>query len=70
MILVQPPFQFQQSTIDNRQSTIDKDAGLGYWAYKHILGFDDGEQLRSGPSMKTEATPAANLVDRTLTHLI
>ena len=24
---------------------LPKDGGLGYWAYKHILGFDDGEEL-------------------------
>ncbi|MGQ9575175.1 MAG: nucleotide sugar dehydrogenase [Thermoguttaceae bacterium] len=24
---------------------LPKDAGLGYWAYKHILGFEDGEQV-------------------------
>ena len=24
---------------------LPKDGGLGYWAYKHILGFDDGEQV-------------------------
>ena len=24
---------------------LPKDAGLGYWAYKHILGFEDGDQV-------------------------
>ncbi len=24
---------------------LPKDGGLGYWAYKHILGFEDGEKL-------------------------
>ncbi|HCT86509.1 MAG: GDP-mannose dehydrogenase [Bacteroidetes bacterium GWE2_42_24] len=24
---------------------LPKDGGLGYWAYRHILGFDDGDQL-------------------------
>jgi UDP-N-acetyl-D-glucosamine dehydrogenase len=24
---------------------LPKDGGLGYWAYKHILGFDDGDQV-------------------------
>jgi len=24
---------------------LPKDGGLGYWAYKHILGFDDGEEI-------------------------
>lgn len=24
---------------------LPKDGGLGYWAYKHILGFDDGDDL-------------------------
>jgi hypothetical protein len=24
---------------------LPKDAGLGYWAYKHILGFDDGDEI-------------------------
>ena len=24
---------------------LPKDGGLGYWAYKHILGFEDGEQV-------------------------
>jgi len=24
---------------------LPKDGGLGYWAYKHILGFDDGEEV-------------------------
>ena len=24
---------------------LPKDAGLGYWAYKHILGFEDGESV-------------------------
>jgi nucleotide sugar dehydrogenase len=24
---------------------LPKDGGLGYWAYKHILGFDDGERI-------------------------
>jgi len=24
---------------------LPKDGGLGYWAYKHILGFDDGDEL-------------------------
>jgi nucleotide sugar dehydrogenase len=24
---------------------LPKDGGLGYWAYKHILGFDDGDQI-------------------------
>jgi nucleotide sugar dehydrogenase len=24
---------------------LPKDAGLGYWAYKHILGFEDGDQI-------------------------
>ncbi len=24
---------------------LPKDGGLGYWAYKHILGFEDGDQL-------------------------
>jgi UDP-N-acetyl-D-glucosamine dehydrogenase len=24
---------------------LTKDAGLGYWAYKHILGFEDGDQV-------------------------
>ena len=24
---------------------LPKDGGLGYWAYKHLLGFEDGEQL-------------------------
>jgi UDP-N-acetyl-D-glucosamine dehydrogenase len=24
---------------------LPKDGGLGYWAYRHILGFDDGDQI-------------------------
>jgi len=24
---------------------LPKDAGLGYWAYKHILGFEDGDDV-------------------------
>jgi UDP-N-acetyl-D-mannosaminuronate dehydrogenase len=24
---------------------LPKDGGLGYWAYRHILGFDDGDQV-------------------------
>ena len=24
---------------------LPKDGGLGYWAYKHILGFEDGDQV-------------------------
>jgi nucleotide sugar dehydrogenase len=24
---------------------LPKDGGLGYWAYKHILGFEDGDQI-------------------------
>ena len=24
---------------------LPKDGGLGYWAYKHILGFDDGDNI-------------------------
>ena len=24
---------------------LPKDGGLGYWSYKHILGFDDGDQV-------------------------
>jgi nucleotide sugar dehydrogenase len=24
---------------------LPKDGGLGYWAYKHILGFDDGDEI-------------------------
>lgn len=24
---------------------LPKDGGLGYWAYKHILGFEDGDKL-------------------------
>ena len=24
---------------------LPKDGGLGYWAYKHILGFDDGDEV-------------------------
>ena len=24
---------------------LPKDGGLGYWAYKHILGFEDGDEV-------------------------
>ena len=39
---------------------LPKDGGLGYWAYKHILGFEDGDSLQDHhrpPS--TSTTPAA-----------
>ena len=39
---------------------LPKDGGLGYWAYKHILGFEDGDQSsRSAPRPSTSTTRAA-----------
>ena len=39
---------------------LPKDGGLGYWAYKHILGFEDGDRSsRSRRPPSTSTTRAA-----------
>jgi nucleotide sugar dehydrogenase len=53
---------------------LPKDGGLGYWAYRHILGFDDGDELfRMTPKAidinDTRALHAAELVGDALQNM-
>jgi nucleotide sugar dehydrogenase len=53
---------------------LPKDAGLGYWAYKHILGFEDGDQVfRISPTAvdinDTRALHVAELVRDALRNM-
>lgn len=53
---------------------LPKDGGLGYWAYRHILGFDDGDELfqitpKAIDINDTRALHAAELVGDALRNL-
>ena len=53
---------------------LPKDGGLGYWAYRHILGFDDGDELfQMTPKAininDTRALHAAELVSDALRNM-
>ena len=46
---------------------LPKDAGLGYWAYKHILGFEDGDEVFkiSPTAVDTNDTRALHVAELT-----
>lgn len=53
---------------------LPKDGGLGYWAYRHILGFDDGDELfqitpKAININDTRALHAAELVSDALKNM-
>jgi nucleotide sugar dehydrogenase len=47
---------------------LPKDGGLGYWAYRHILGFDDGDQIFKMSTMAIDINDTRGLHVATLTR--
>jgi UDP-N-acetyl-D-mannosaminuronate dehydrogenase len=47
---------------------LPKDGGLGYWAYKHILGFDDGEAVFRMSTLAIDINDTRGLHVATLTR--
>ena len=47
---------------------LPKDGGLGYWAYRHILGFDDGDQVFKMSTMAIDINDTRGLHVATLTR--
>ncbi len=47
---------------------LPKDGGLGYWAYKHILGFDDGDQVFKMSTTAIDVNDTRGLHVATLTR--
>lgn len=47
---------------------LPKDGGLGYWSYKHILGFDDGEEIFKMSTAAIDVNDTRGLHVATLTR--
>jgi hypothetical protein len=47
---------------------LPKDGGLGYWAYKHILGFEDGDQVFKMSTTAIDVNDTRGLHVATLTR--
>ncbi len=47
---------------------LPKDGGLGYWAYKHILGFDDGDEVFKMSTTAIDVNDTRGLHVATLTR--
>jgi UDP-N-acetyl-D-glucosamine dehydrogenase len=47
---------------------LPKDGGLGYWAYKHILGFDDGDEIFKMSTTAIDVNDTRGLHVATLTR--
>jgi nucleotide sugar dehydrogenase len=47
---------------------LPKDGGLGYWAYRHILGFDDGEEVFKMSTTAIDVNDTRGLHVATLTR--
>ena len=47
---------------------LPKDGGLGYWAYRHVLGFDDGDEIFKMSTMAIDINDTRGLHVATLTR--